>query len=60
MRHGTFSCWVWGHKFLVEKEEYQDLNMKFYRLITKLDVVDFCVRCGICKEPAIIIGEGKK
>lgn len=60
MKIGTFSCWLFGHKFYGEKIEFEPHYLKAAergvvstRLPTDFHMVgfqtDYCVRCGIDK-----------
>lgn len=60
-RTGTFSCWLWGHKFLATDYEPRTLevvegydNAKYTEVKVythkKHFAVDHCVRCGVKQE----------
>jgi heme/copper-type cytochrome/quinol oxidase subunit 1 len=49
MKTGTFWCWLWGHKFLMEGSEYLGREGMYNRFYETKEVTKFCVRCGIDK-----------
>lgn len=44
MRTGTFLCWLFGHKFVVERDEMVDYGLVRFREASK-----WCCRCGIIR-----------
>jgi hypothetical protein len=47
MKIGTFSCWLFGHKFLYPASEFVDGHDNYLR--KWVEATDFCVRCGIAR-----------
>jgi hypothetical protein len=49
MRIGTFLCWLWGHKFIIESSEFLGRDGVYNKFYDTKQVTPFCVRCGIDK-----------